>query len=70
VFENNIPELAKNKGLANAYQLGKALKVAPTTANRLWNGEFNKVGIDTLHRLCDLFECQVSDYLHYDGKPL
>jgi DNA-binding Xre family transcriptional regulator len=70
MFKNKIPDLSKNRGLMNAYQLGKALKVSPTTANRLWNGEFNKIGIDTLHRLCDLFGCQISDYLFYDGKPL
>ncbi len=70
MFQNRIPALAKEKGLVNAFQLGKALKVSPTTANRLWNGEFNKIGVDTLHRLCDLFGCQISDYLHYDGNRL
>jgi DNA-binding Xre family transcriptional regulator len=70
MFNNKIQDLSKNKGLMNAFQLGKALDVSPTTANRLWNGDFSKVGIDTLHRLCDLFECQISDYLHYDGDSL
>jgi DNA-binding Xre family transcriptional regulator len=56
--------------LINAFQLGKALGVSPTTANRLWKGDFGKVGIDTLHRLCDLFGCQISDYLYYDGDSL
>jgi DNA-binding Xre family transcriptional regulator len=70
MFKNKIQDLSKNKGLMNAYQLGKALGVSPTTANRLWDGDFSKVGTDTLHRLCDLFECQISDYLHYDGDSL
>jgi DNA-binding Xre family transcriptional regulator len=67
MFKNKIPDLSKKKGLKNAFQLGKALKCSPTTANRLWNGDFDKVGIDTLHRLCALFECQISDFLYYDG---
>jgi DNA-binding Xre family transcriptional regulator len=70
MFKNKIQDLSKNKGLMNAYQLGKALGVSPTTANRLWNGDFSKVGTDTLHRLCDLFGCQISDYLYYDGDSL
>lgn len=70
MFQNKIPVLAEKKGIMNAFQLGKALKCSPTTANRLWKGEFNKVGIDTLHNLCELFDCQISDYLHYDGNRL
>jgi DNA-binding Xre family transcriptional regulator len=70
MFKNKIPDLSKKKGLMNAFQLGRSLGVSPTTASRLWNGDFGKVGVDTLHRLCDLFECQISDYLHYDGNLL
>jgi len=70
MFTNKIPDLFKQKGLMNAFRLGKALGVSPTTASRLWSGDFSKVGVDTLHRLCDLFECQISDYLHYDGDSL
>ncbi len=66
MFKNKIPDLSKKKGLMNAFQLSQALNVSPTTANRLWNGDFAKIGVDTLHRLCDLFECQISDYLFYD----
>ncbi len=70
MFKNLIPDLSKSKGLMNAFQLGKALGVSPTTASRLWNGDFNKIGTDTLHKLCDLFNCQISDFLFYDGDSL
>ncbi len=70
MFKNKIPDLSQKKDLMNAFQLGKALGVSPTTVNRLWNGDFSKIGTDTLHRLCDLFECQISDYLYYDGDSL
>jgi DNA-binding Xre family transcriptional regulator len=68
MFQNRIPELAQQKGILNAYQLGLALKVSPTLSARLWKGDFNKIGIDTLHKLCDLFGCQISDFLFYDGN--
>jgi len=70
MFKNKILDLSKKKGLMNAFQLSKALDISPTTGSRLWNGDFSKVGVDTLHRLCDLFECQISDFLHYDGDSL
>jgi len=31
MFKNKIPDLSKKKGLMNAFQLGKALGVSPTT---------------------------------------
>jgi transcriptional regulator with XRE-family HTH domain len=52
MFKNKIPNLSKKKGLTNAFQLGKALGVSPTTASRLWNGDFDKIGIDMQVRLC------------------
>jgi DNA-binding Xre family transcriptional regulator len=70
MFKNKIPELAKKQGISNAYQLSLALKSSTTLAARLWSGDFAKIGVDTLHRLCDLFECQISDFLYYDGNAL
>jgi DNA-binding Xre family transcriptional regulator len=68
MFNNKIPELSQQKGILNAYQLGLSLSVSPTLSARLWSGDFSKIGIDTLHKLCDLFGCQISDYLLYDGN--
>jgi DNA-binding Xre family transcriptional regulator len=70
MFKNKIPDLSKKKGLKNAFQLSKVLKCSPTTASRLWSGDFDKIATDTLHKLCDLFDCQISEFLHYDGDSL
>jgi DNA-binding Xre family transcriptional regulator len=70
MFKNKIPNLSRKQGLMNAYQLGLALRVSPTTARRLWDGSFDKIGTGTLHSLCILFQCQISDYLFYDGDSL
>lgn len=65
MFKSRIRELGRDKGLENAFQLSKALRCSPTKATRLWNGDFSKIGIDTLHSLCELFECQISDFLYF-----
>jgi excisionase family DNA binding protein len=60
-----IAELAGKHGLKSAYALQKALNISPTMASRLWKGEFDKIGINTLEKLCDYFYCQPNDFLEY-----
>jgi DNA-binding Xre family transcriptional regulator len=58
-----IAEVAQERGFANAYALQNALKCSPTMASRLWKGNFKQIGISTLSKLCDLFECDTSELL-------
>ncbi len=58
-----ISDIAKRNGLENAYALQNALKCSPTMASRLWKGNFKQIGISTLSKLCDLFECDTSELL-------
>jgi DNA-binding Xre family transcriptional regulator len=60
-----IAEVAGKHGLKSAYALQKALNISPTMASRLWKGEFDKIGIGTLEKLCDYFRCQPNDFLEY-----
>jgi DNA-binding Xre family transcriptional regulator len=60
-----IKERAEKCGIANAYQLQKALEVSPTLAARLWRGDFEMIGIVTLDRLCSLLRCQPDKLLRY-----
>jgi excisionase family DNA binding protein len=60
-----IAELAGKHELKSAYALQKALNISPTMASRLWKGEFDKIGINTLEKLCDYFYCQPNDFLEY-----
>jgi DNA-binding Xre family transcriptional regulator len=53
-----IRERAEKRGIENANQLGIALDVAPNVAARLWNGVFDKLGMNTLEKLCDVLKCQ------------
>lgn len=54
----HIAEVAQRRGIESGYALSKALEVSPTIGNRLWKGEFDKIGIGTLDRLCMVLRCQ------------
>jgi DNA-binding Xre family transcriptional regulator/predicted XRE-type DNA-binding protein len=60
-----IRAVAEKNGLKSAYALQKALSISPTMASRLWKGEFDKIGINTLEKLCEHFQCQTNDFLEY-----
>lgn len=63
-----IAETAKKHGLKNAFALQKALNISPTIAARLWKGNFDKIGINTLESLCDYFKCQPNEFFRYTGE--
>jgi len=62
-----IADTAKRKGLINAYGLQLALKCSPTMASKLWKGTFKQIGIGTINRLCELFDCETSDLIEYSS---
>lgn len=61
-----IAEVAQAKGINSAYGLQKALDISPTVAARLWKGDFDKIGIGTLDKLCETLNCQPSRLLRYE----
>ncbi len=65
-----IAELARQHNFKNAYALQNALKCSPTMASRLWSGEFKQIGIETMDKLCDLFNCSYNDLFGYDVAPV
>ncbi len=64
-----IAEIAVQHGFKNAYALQNALKCSPTMAARLWSGEFKQIGIETIEKLCELFQCSPNDLFGYDVAP-
>jgi excisionase family DNA binding protein len=68
MIEIKIAEVAQRNNLHTAYALGKVLGISPTIAARLWKGDFTKIGINTLDKLCNLFDCQPSDLLKHRGE--
>jgi excisionase family DNA binding protein len=62
-----IGEIAKRRGLTTAFALQKALNCSPTMASRLFKSSFKQVSVETIDRLCDLFDCLPSNL--YEYKP-
>jgi DNA-binding Xre family transcriptional regulator len=65
-----IAELAGKHGLKTAYALQKALDMPPTMASRLYKGDFDKIGIGTIEKLCAYFGCQPDAFLEYPFAPV
>lgn len=63
---SHIQEMAKNRGIENAYQLWQKVGGSKESAAQLWRGDFKKVGISTLKKLCDVLDCGVGDLLVYE----
>ncbi len=62
---STIRERAEKCGITTAYQLQKAMEVSPTIAARLWRGDFDKIGMITLDRLCRALRCQPDKLFKY-----
>lgn len=60
-----IREVAEARGIKTAYQLQKALNVAPSVAAKLWKAEFSQVSLDTLDKLCTVLKCQPNKILSH-----
>lgn len=61
-----IKERAEKRGIKNAHQLGLALGVAPNVSARLWSGEFEKLGMNTFEKLCEVLACQPNVLFRYE----
>jgi DNA-binding Xre family transcriptional regulator len=65
-----IAELAEKRAdVTTAYQLQNFLNISPSIASRLWKGDFDKIGINTINKLCYCLDCQPSDFLEYVQLP-
>lgn len=65
MIEVKIREIAEARGITTAYQLQKALDVAPSVAARLWRGDLSKIGLDTLDNLCRILKSRPDKLLKY-----
>ncbi|HSK70890.1 MAG TPA: helix-turn-helix transcriptional regulator [Pyrinomonadaceae bacterium] len=60
-----IQEYLKSQAVENAYQLQQILGISPTVAARLWKGDFDKIGINTIDKICWEFDCQPNDLFEF-----
>jgi DNA-binding Xre family transcriptional regulator len=54
----HVKEVAERRGIRNAYGLQLATGLSPDVTQRLWRGEWEKIGKETLERLCTALRCQ------------
>ena len=65
MITKHVREVAEKRGLTTAYQLRKALEISPTAATKLWNDDFEMIGLGTLDKLCRVLRCKPADLLKY-----
>lgn len=61
----HVREIAEKRGIKNAYGLQLATGLSPDVTQRLWRGEWEKIGRETLDRLCRALRCQPAKLLSY-----
>jgi DNA-binding Xre family transcriptional regulator len=66
-----VKEVAQRAGISSAYELHLRAGLHPGTANQIWYGRAKRVDMDTLSKLCALFQVPVGQLLEYiaDTKP-
>lgn len=60
-----VRAMAEKRGHTTAYQLQKLLNVSPSVAAQLWGGEFKRLDLTTLDRLCIALRCKPNDLLRF-----
>jgi putative transcriptional regulator len=69
MITSNIRAMAERRGLTTAYQLQRDLPASPSVAAQLWSGDFKRVDLQTLDRLCKFLRCKPGDLLKYEPDP-
>ncbi len=63
MVELRIQEVAMSRGIITAYQLQKALESHPAMAARLWKGNMDRIGLQTIDALCEALDCEPGDLI-------
>ena len=63
-----VRDVAERAGITTAYELWKHAEIHPKTAYRLWNGTATRVDVQTLEKLCVVFQVPVGQLIqHVEG---
>ena len=63
MVELRIQEVAMKRGITTAYQLQKAMGSHPAMAARLWKGDMDRIGLQTIDALCEALDCEPGDLI-------
>jgi DNA-binding Xre family transcriptional regulator len=65
MIKNRVAEVAKAKGIPNAYVLMRDSGISTAVVYSLWNGEAKGVSLETLDRLCALLKAHPGELFEY-----
>ena len=63
MIRTHVQKIAKKRGITNAYQLQKALDIAPSVAAKLWSDDFELISKTSLEKLCDVLKTTPSELI-------
>ena len=71
VIQLRINELAKSRGIKNAYQLQHAVGLSPSNAVKLFSNSSALISLETLGKLCVALACEPNDLFAFskDAAP-
>jgi DNA-binding Xre family transcriptional regulator len=64
---STIQDAARVRGMENASQLAREAMIHPFVAYKLWSGEFVRLDLVTLDRLCAALECQPGQLFKFES---
>ncbi len=63
-----INELAKSRGIKNAYQLQHVVGLSPSNAVKLFSNSSTLISLETLGKLCETLTCEPNDLFAVSDK--
>ena len=63
MIRTHVQEIARKRGISNAYQLQKTLDIAPSVAAKLWSDDFELISKTSLERLCHVLKTTPADLI-------
>ncbi|MGH9764565.1 MAG: helix-turn-helix domain-containing protein [Blastocatellia bacterium] len=64
-----VRDVAQRAGISSAYELHLRAGLHAGTANQIWYGRAKRVDMETLNKLCALFQVPVGQLLEYLPDP-
>ncbi len=69
MIKTYVQTIARKRGLTTAYQLQKALNIAPSVAAKLWSDDFEMISKTSLERLCRLLKTTPGELITFKRTP-
>jgi DNA-binding Xre family transcriptional regulator len=65
MIEIRVKDAANKAGITSGYQLDKAAGFGPGMSQRIFEGDFRRIDLNTLNTLCNVLHCTPNDILRF-----